>query len=159
MRSEAPPLAVLVHHRLEAAAAIEHAKARGEAIELCIPAGLAGPAFVKALEATLQHPLTALCDDEPGLVMAALRAGLRRLVFTGPENVRQRLAGMAAGLGAEYCADATLNSLGVAGGLEGLGSASVAAMRSNSSGVPQISQVPADRLMTFPSCQAVTVTA
>jgi len=104
VRSEAPPLAVLVHHRLEAAAAIEHAKARGEAIELCIPAGLAGPAFVEALEATLQHPLTALCDDEPGLVMAALRAGLRRLVFTGPENVRQRLAGMAAGLGAEVLA-------------------------------------------------------
>ncbi len=96
MRSPAPPLAVLVHDRREAAAAIAQATARGEPIELCIPAGLAGPAFVKALEEVLQHRLTALCDDEPGLVMAGLRAGLRRLVFNGPESMRRRLAGMAA---------------------------------------------------------------
>ena len=103
-RPEAPPLAVLVHHRLEAEAAIEQARLRGETIALCVPAGLAGPAFARALEETLQHELTALCDDEPGLVMAGLRAGLRRLVFSGPENVRRRLAGMAAGLGAEVLA-------------------------------------------------------
>ena len=36
--------------------------------------------------------------------MAGLRAGLRRLVFSGPESVRQRLAGMAARLGAEVLA-------------------------------------------------------
>ncbi len=104
MRSQASPLAVLVHHRLEALAAIDLARERGEAIELCVPAGLAGPAFVKALQDTLQQPLTALCDDEPGLVMAGLRAGLKRLVFSGPHALRQRLAGMAAGLGAKVLA-------------------------------------------------------
>lgn len=104
MRSPAPPLAVLVHDRREAVAAIAQARARGEAIELCIPAGLAGPAFVRALEEVLQQPLTVLCDDEPGLVMAGLRAGLRRLVFSGPGIVRQRLAGMAAERGAAVLA-------------------------------------------------------
>ncbi len=102
--SPAPPLAVLVHDRREATAAIEQAREHGEAIELCIPAGLAGPAFVKALEEVLQFRLTVLCDDEPGLVMAGLRAGLRRLVFSGPETTRQRLAGMAAERGAEVLA-------------------------------------------------------
>ncbi|MEZ5903722.1 MAG: hypothetical protein R3C69_00890 [Geminicoccaceae bacterium] len=103
-RREVSPLAVLVHDRLEAEAALAQARGRGEAIELCVPAGLAGPAFVRALEETLHRELTALCDDEPGLVMAGLRAGLRRLVFSGPEPVRRRLAGMAAGLGAEVLA-------------------------------------------------------
>lgn len=100
----AAPLAVLVHHREEAEAAIAHGEACGEAIELCAPAGLAGPAFVKALEDVLRRPVTALCGDEPGLVMAGLRAGLRRLVFSGPKDVRQRLASMAAEHGAAVLA-------------------------------------------------------
>lgn len=104
MRSQGPPLAVLVHDRREAAAAIAQATEHGEAIELCIPAGLAGPAFVKALEEVLQQPLTALCDDESGLVMGGLRAGLQRLVYSGPEATRRRLAGMAAERGAEVLA-------------------------------------------------------
>jgi hypothetical protein len=73
-----------------------------------------GPAWFKAVidEARAAHPdvdLNAIldCGDEPGAVMAALRAGLTQLRFTGPEAVRGKLATM----GAEFtnAADSTLD--------------------------------------------------
>ncbi len=100
----APPLAVLVHHEREARAALALAVEQDRPIELCAPAGLAGPAFVRALEEVLEQPVTAVCDDRAGLVMAALRAGLRRLVFSGPERLRLKLAELAAMHGAEVLA-------------------------------------------------------
>ena len=100
----APPLAVLIHSEVEARIALALAREQGRRVELCVPAGLAGPAFVRALEEVLGQPLVALCHDEAGLVMAGLRTGLGRLVFSGRNDVRLRLQEMAAALGAEVLA-------------------------------------------------------
>jgi hypothetical protein len=79
-------LAVLVHHRLEAEAAIALAAEAGLEVELVLPVGLVGPAFAAALEAGLGRSIVAYCDDRPGLALESLRVGLKRLVLeTGLE--------------------------------------------------------------------------
>jgi hypothetical protein len=50
----------------------------------------------------LGHEIVLDCGDDAGLAMAALRTGCRRLAFSGPAAVSQRLAEMAAQLGAWY---------------------------------------------------------
>lgn len=42
---------------------------------------MVGPAFAAALEQLLGHPVTAWCDDLPGLAQESLRVGLRSLVL------------------------------------------------------------------------------
>jgi hypothetical protein len=100
------PLAVLVHDRIEAEAALALAASSGIEVALVMEAGMAGPAFVRALETLLDRPIVALCDDRPGLALAALRAGLSRLVLEpggepGASAAASRLADMAAQLGCE----------------------------------------------------------
>jgi hypothetical protein len=70
--------------------------------------GYAGPLWFKALVETAlgEHPGMAAaavldCADEAGTTLAALRAGIKRVRFTGRDDVRQRLAAIAAQLGAE----------------------------------------------------------
>ena len=58
----------------------------------------AGVGYWHALELALGHPIVIDCGDDPGLAMAALRAGCRDLLFTGPEAVAVKLEGMAAQL-------------------------------------------------------------
>jgi hypothetical protein len=65
--------------------------------------GYAGPLWFKALieEARRDYPkidVTAVldCDDEAGTVMGALRAGIKHVVFTGGDEVRAKLAAIAA---------------------------------------------------------------
>lgn len=79
--------------------------------------GYAGPLWFKALieEARRDHPkVTAVavldCDDEAGTVMGALRAGIKHVVFTGSDDVRSKLAAIAAAQGA-VIEDASENGL------------------------------------------------
>jgi hypothetical protein len=112
---------IIIHsleHALAACAAaadlkvpLQLASARGAALQT-------GPMWFKAVieQAMAAHPdlaLTAIldCGDQPGAVMAALRAGLTRLRFAGSETIRAKLAGM----GAEFvpAAASTLDLLDV----------------------------------------------
>ena len=113
MSATGPDKEIIIHsldHALAACAAAAElrlpltlASARGAALQT-------GPAWFKAvIEAAMAaHPdvvvtATLDCGDEPGAVMAALRAGLTRLRFDGGDVVRARLAGM----GAEFVEAAT----------------------------------------------------
>lgn len=97
---------------------LDHARAAlAAAAELRVPVtlasaegagGYAGPLWFKALIETAlrDHPgLSAAavldCADEAGTTLAALRAGIKRVRFSGGDEVRQRLAAIAAQLGAE----------------------------------------------------------
>ena len=101
---------LIVHSLEQAEAAVAAAAALGRTatIESAAGAGTyAGPLWFKALieEACRAHPsapVTAVldCAAEAGTAMAALRAGLRRVRFTGDEETRQRLQEIAAASGA-----------------------------------------------------------
>lgn len=64
-------------------------------------AAFAGVGFLRALEEALGQTIVADCGDDAGLVMAALRAGLRDILFTGDERLRQPLLEMAQALGGQ----------------------------------------------------------
>ncbi len=83
--------------------ALAAARAAGAEVLLVSEAAVtafAGAGFWRALELELGHPIVIDCGDDPGLAMAALRAGCRDLLFTGPSETAERLAGMAAQLDA-----------------------------------------------------------
>ena len=87
----------------QATRALEQARAEGVEARLVSAAevtAFAGVGYWHALELALGHPIVIDCGDDPGLAMAALRAGCRDLLFTGPEAVAVKLEGMAAQLGA-----------------------------------------------------------
>jgi hypothetical protein len=99
----------VVHHLEQARAALAAAAEAGCAIQLrSAPgaAGYAGVGYLKALGEQVGQELVIDCGDDAGLVMAALRTGCRRLVFSGSEEVRRRLADMAEQLGAELVGEA-----------------------------------------------------
>jgi hypothetical protein len=99
------PLQVVVHDRAQAEAALAAAEEVGCAIWLrSAPdaAAYAGVGYLKALSDLVGHEVVIDCGDDAGLVMAALRTGCRRLAFSGPAAVSQRLAEMAAEVGAWY---------------------------------------------------------
>lgn len=58
-------------------------------------AAFAGVGFLAALEEQIGTPVLADCGEDAGLVMAAIRAGLKELLFTGDERLRVPLAEMA----------------------------------------------------------------
>jgi len=96
---------VVVHDRAQAEAALAAAEKVGCAVWLrSAPdaAGYAGVGWLKALSDALGHEIVIDCGEDAGLAMAALRTGCRRLAFSGPAAVSQRLAEMAAELGAWY---------------------------------------------------------
>ena len=62
-------------------------------------AAFAGVGFLRALEVSLGQAIIADCGDDAGLVMAALRAGLRDILFTGDDGLRQPLSEMAQAVG------------------------------------------------------------
>ena len=101
-------LAVLVHDRQEAEAALGFGAATDRAVELVIPVGIAGPAFAKALEELLGHPVTAWCDDLPGLALEAIRVGLQHIVLEPVTAADARAAARLEDLAAR--ADAELRS-------------------------------------------------
>jgi hypothetical protein len=96
---------VIVHDRVQAEAALAAAAELGQNIRLrSAPdaAAYAGVGYLKALGDALGHEIVIDCGDDGGLVMAALRTGCRRLAFSGTAALSQRLADMAAQLGAWY---------------------------------------------------------
>ncbi len=62
-------------------------------------AAFAGVGFLSALEEELGAPILADCGEDAGLAMAALRAGLKEILFTGDERLRTPLAEMAEAAG------------------------------------------------------------
>jgi hypothetical protein len=99
----------VVHHLEQARAALAAAAEAGCAIELrSAPgaAGYAGVGYLQALGEQAGQELVIDCGDDAGLVMAALRTGCRRLVFSGSEEIGRRLGDMAEELGAELVAEA-----------------------------------------------------
>jgi len=102
---------IIIHSLDHARAALAAAAAAGVPVTLASAegaGGYAGPMWFKALIETAQseHPGVAAasvldCADEAGTTLAALRAGLKRVRFTGRDDVRRRLAAIAAQLGAE----------------------------------------------------------
>jgi hypothetical protein len=101
---------VIVHSLDHARAAVAAAAALGKEVTLVSAPGAgayAGPLWFKAVveEAAAGFPGTTVtavldCSTGAGTVLAALRAGLTRIIFTGPEATRARLADIAASLGA-----------------------------------------------------------
>ena len=104
------PRRIIVHSLDHARAALAAAAALGVPVTLASAAGAggyAGPLWFKALiEIALRdHPGVSAaavldCGDEAGTTLGALRAGLKRVRFTGASEVRDRLAAIAAQLGA-----------------------------------------------------------
>lgn len=95
-------LGVVVHDLAQARATLKAAGALGVEVELVSAPGaaaFAGVGFLAALEAELGAPLVADCGPHAGHVMAALRAGLREILFTGEERLRAPLAEMAEAAG------------------------------------------------------------
>ena len=102
-------MVVVVHHLEQARAALAAAAEAGCALQLRSAPGAAGYAGVGYLKALGEHAGEELlidCGDDAGLVMAALRTGCRRLVFSGSDETGRRLADMAEQLGAELLAEA-----------------------------------------------------
>jgi hypothetical protein len=97
-------LEIAVHDLDQARAALEAAEEAGVPVSLrSAPdaAGYAGVGYLKALGDEVRHEIVIDCGDDAGLVMAALREGCRRLVFSGSGEVAQKLADMAGQIGAE----------------------------------------------------------
>jgi fructose/tagatose bisphosphate aldolase len=117
---------IIVHSLDHARAAIAAAAALDVPVTLASAGGAggyAGPLWFKALieAAAGDHPevkITAVldCDDEGGTVLAALRAGIKRVRFTGAAPAREKLATIAAQLDATIengTAEATLDLLDI----------------------------------------------
>jgi hypothetical protein len=96
-------LAIVVHHRAqaEAALALEVAGAEIELVSAAGAARYAGVSFLRALGDLVGRELVVDCGDDAGLVLAGLRAGLRRLVFSGRPDVLRKLQDIAGQLGGE----------------------------------------------------------
>ncbi|HXP75626.1 MAG TPA: hypothetical protein VN823_15895 [Stellaceae bacterium] len=102
---------IIVHSLADARAALAAASALGLPVTLASAPGAgtyAGPHWFLALvaEAAREHPGVAVdavidCADEAGTALAALRAGCKRVHFTGRADTREKLGEIAAALGAE----------------------------------------------------------
>ena len=89
---------VIVHHLDQAENVLRAAEEAGAQIQLRSAPGAAlsaGVGFLHALGEAVGQELLIDCDDDAGLAMAALRAGCRKLVFSGTDDQRQRLSQMA----------------------------------------------------------------
>ncbi len=106
--------AFVVHSPRHAVAALRAGEATGIPIVLASPQGAGGslgaPWFLEVLaaaaEAVPKAAFTAAldCGDAPGHVQAALRAGVKTTVFSGPPATRRKLAAIAEALGAKVLA-------------------------------------------------------
>ena len=97
------PVEVGIHDLGQARTALAAAAELAVAIQLrSAPdaAAYAGVGYLQALGAAAGHELLIDCGDDPGLVMAALRTGCRKLAFSGSAELAARLADLAAQHGA-----------------------------------------------------------
>ena len=123
--TEAAPV-IIVHSLAQAVAALSAAAEAGRAIVLASSpdAGIyAGPGWFReimeaAREAVPEARFTAIldCDEDAGAAMAAIRAGVQAIVFTGPAELATRLADIAAQAGAKLSTErpAAILDLGAA---------------------------------------------
>jgi hypothetical protein len=96
-------MTVVVHDLEQARGALAAAAELGCAIRLRSAPGAAayaGVGYLKALGDAAGHELLIDCGDDPGIAMAALRTGCRRLSFAGDAGTAQRLGEMAEQAGA-----------------------------------------------------------
>jgi hypothetical protein len=100
--------AVIIHGWADARTALAGARGRLTLVSAPGAGGYAGAAWFAALAAQGQAAFPRVaqrwvldCADAPGHVLAALRAGVRAVVFTGAADARARLASIAASSGAE----------------------------------------------------------
>jgi hypothetical protein len=94
---------VVVHHLEQARGALAAAAEMGCAIRLRSAPGAAayaGVGYLEALGKAVGHEILIDCGDDPGIAMAALRAGCRRLAFSGAAATARRLGEMAEQAGA-----------------------------------------------------------
>jgi flagellar biosynthesis regulator FlaF len=104
------PVAIVIHSLAQAVAALSAAAEAGRPVVIASApdAGIdAGPGWFGALlhsarEAVPATQFEALldCGDDAGAAMAALRAGLEAIIFTGPAEVAARLNDILAQAGA-----------------------------------------------------------
>ncbi len=117
---------VVVHALAHAVAALEAAVETGRPITLLSApeAGIAaGPGWFREVDAaaratvpTAQSDALLDCGDDAGAAMAAIRAGVEGIVFSGRGDVATRLADIAAGQGTRLVTrrpDAALDLAGV----------------------------------------------
>jgi len=107
--------AIMIHSLDDARAALAAASSLGSAVILVSAPGAAAYAgaawFQRVVEiAATEYPevkMTAIldCDDAAGHVLGALRAGLRRVRYSGGGEVAAKLAEIARSYGAELVAD------------------------------------------------------
>jgi hypothetical protein len=101
---------VVVHDLEQARAALAAAAELGCAMELRSAPGAAayaGVGYLKALGEAAGCELLIDCGDDPGIVMAALRTGCRRLSFSGSADAARRLGEMAEQAGAVLAHETT----------------------------------------------------
>ncbi len=94
---------MIVHHLAQAKAVLDAARQAGIDIQLQSAPGaaaFAGGGYLKALGDAIDHELLIDCGDDAGLVMAALRTGSRKLIFSGPPGEHRSLGQMAEKSGA-----------------------------------------------------------
>jgi hypothetical protein len=105
-----PATAIVVHDLEQARGALDVAAEAGCAIELRSAPGAAayaGVGYLRALGAAAGQELLIDCGDDPGIALAALRAGCRRLAFSGAAEVARRLVEIAEQLGAVLMLETT----------------------------------------------------
>jgi acyl-CoA reductase-like NAD-dependent aldehyde dehydrogenase len=115
--SETPPQSpvFVIHALMHAIAALSAATEAGRPVVLLSAPGAgiyAGPGWFKALvdaarEAAPEARLSAVldCGDNPGAAQGAIRAGIASVIFTGRQDVAERLAGIAAQAGVRLLTD------------------------------------------------------
>jgi hypothetical protein len=101
---------VIVADWRQTQAALQTARRESRAVFLCSPQGASsylGAGFWRALQdkadaeyADVSFTLALDCADRAGDAMAALRAGVRHLIFSGRQDVTAKLRDMAGQLGA-----------------------------------------------------------
>ena len=110
----APAVVVRVHGWKHVAAVLTAARESNRPVTLLAPPGASytgGVGFWSAIDARRRElfgdvaaELVVDCDGAPGHVMAALRVGLKRVVFDGNNAARARLADIVARHGAQLVA-------------------------------------------------------
>lgn len=101
--------AIVVHSLAQVVAALEAAAEAGKPVLLLSAAGAglsAGAGWWRAMIAAARDSVPAAragalldCGDDAGAAQAALRAGIEAIVFSGSDDVAERLADIAAGGG------------------------------------------------------------
>lgn len=106
-------LAVVVHDLQQARAALALEATHGPVTLVSAPgaARYAGVGLLRAMERQLGRAIVIDCGEDAGLVMAGLRVGLRRLLFSGPAETLAKLDDMARQVGSELRASLDLPEL------------------------------------------------